>query len=67
MLASSCATAHSALSQTVSPDEKCGLKLGLIDSLDIFRSLRSDMITKIVSCLQNISVLLKSLGSTIEG
>lgn len=62
MLASSCVTACCALSQSVSLVEKCGLKLGLSDGQAMFRSVRSDLITSVVSYLQNISVYIKVSG-----
>jgi len=62
MLARSCVITNSALSQSISPAENCGVKLGLGDVQATFRSLRSDLIIRITSCLQNNLVCVKVPG-----
>lgn len=62
MLVRSCVTTHSALSQSISPAESCVVKLELSDGQATFRSLRSDLITRIASHLQNNLVCIKVPG-----
>ena len=53
---------HSALSQSTSPAENGGVKLRLGDGQATFRSLGSDLITRITSHLQNNLVWIKVPG-----
>lgn len=59
MLARSCVTTHSALSQSISP-VNCGVRLELNDGQAMFRSLKSDLVTRNASYLQDNLAYIKS-------
>lgn len=67
VLAWSCVTSRSALSQSIIPAQNCGVRLRLGDGQAALQSFRSDLITKIAFHLQNNLVCIKSLDGATKG